>query len=138
MSVEVIVFTEDDLGPVLAALGDGGWVNLQPEVDEAAAQEEQGSGFFAAFGARGPAVPFCTWLPAERSAGIQHATGPKLARRVDVPAGWRVVQDHPKRGLVVQVGRDVPSEDVLRWLLVTATGLCPFPLLGRWVAEVHS
>ena len=138
MSVEVVVFTPDDLGPVLAAVQEHGWVNLQPEVDEAAAPEQQGGGFFAAFGARGPVVPFGTWHPGERSVGLQHGSGPKLARRIDVPAGWRVVQDHPKRGLVLRVPAGTGTEEVLRWLLATGTALCPLPLLGRWVAEVHS
>jgi len=30
------------------------------------------------------------------------------------------------------------GEDAVRWLLATSEQLCPVPLLGRWVAEVHS
>ena len=133
--VEVLVFDGVDLGRVLVALRPGGWVNLQPETDAEA--ETPISGFFSALGARGPAVPFCTWLPAERSAGIQHGTGPKVARRVEIPTGWRVTQDHPRRGLVVQVPPDVADEQVLRWLVATGASLSTVPLLGRWVAEIH-
>ena len=132
---QIVVFDADDLQPVLEALGPRGWVNVQPEADLDARPE--GGGLFGVFSSRGPAVPFATWHPGERSAGIQHATGPKLARRIDVPEGWHVVQDHPRRGLVVRVPGDVTDGDVLAWLVATAGPLCPLPLLGRWVAEIH-
>jgi len=130
------VFEPADLGPVLDALGERGWVNLQPEVADIEEADRPGS--FGIFSSRGPVVPFATWHRGERSAGIQHGTGPKVARRIDVPEGWRVMQDHPKRGLVVRVPPGVPDDEVLRWLLATGEQLCPAPLLGRWVAEVHT
>jgi hypothetical protein len=138
MNVDVVVFEPDDLAPVLAGLTPKGWVNLQPEVDVDAEPASQPSGLFGLFGSRGPAVPFCTWHPGERSVGIQHSTGGRLKERVDVPAGWRVVQDHPKRGFVAQVPADVTDAEALAWLVHTAGPLSGLPLLGRWVAEVHS
>jgi hypothetical protein len=137
-AVEILVFDGVDVTAVLAALRPGGWVNLQPETDDDPDAPSAGRGFFGALGARGPAVPFCTWLPGERSAGIQHGTGPKVATRVDIPPGWRKVQDHPRRGLVLRVPPEVPDDIVLRWLIVTGEALCARPLLGRWVAEVHN
>ena len=136
--IDVVVFDPADLTEVLAALSPGGWVNLQPEVDTDAATAPRASGVFAVFGARGPAVPFCTWHPGERSVGIQHGTGPKLGRRIEVPPGWRVVQDHPKRGLVLRVADGTTDAEAITWLVRVATPLCEVPLLGRWVAEVHS
>jgi hypothetical protein len=138
MSVDVVVFEPDDLAPVLAKLAQNGWVNLQPEVDVDAEPESRPSVLFGLFGSRGPAVPFCTWHPGERSVGIQHATGTKLKERVEVPPGWRVVQDHPRRGFVAQVTADVTDADALTWLVRSASPLAGLPLLGRWVAEVHS
>lgn len=131
------MFAPADLSPLLASATEARWLNLQPEVDDSGLEEEQGQGLFGMFGARGPVVPFATWHPGERSAGIQHGTGPKVVRRIDVPSGWRVVQDHPRRGLVVRVPEGTSTEDVVRWLLATGTQLCPLPLLGRWVAEIH-
>lgn len=133
-----MVFEPPDLAAVLGAFDDEGWINLQPEVAEADVEEGDRSGYFGIFGARGPAVPFATWHAGDRSVGIQHGTGPKVARRIAVPAGWRVVQDHPKRGLVAKVPAGVATEEVLRWLLAVGEELCPAPLLGRWVAEVHT
>jgi hypothetical protein len=79
-----------------------------------------------------------TWHPGERSAGIEHSTGPKVARRVDVPTGWRVIQDHPRRGLVVRVPAEVADAEVLRWLVELGEALSQVPTSGRWIAEVHS
>jgi hypothetical protein len=135
--MDVLVFEPNDLAPVLAALSPSGWVNLQPEVD-GETEAPAASGVFGVFSARGPAVPFCTWHPGERSAGIQHGTGPKLARRIDVPTGWRVAQDHPKRGLVLRVPAGVTDAEVIEWLIRTATPLSELPMPGRWVAEIHS
>jgi hypothetical protein len=135
VSVEVVSFGPEDLAPVVAALRPGTWVNLRPEVE--LADDRTSSGFFAVFGGRGPAVPLCTWIPAERAAGIQHNAGPKLARRVDIPTGWRVTQDHPRRGLVVEVPELVTDTEVLQWLVATGEAICAVPRLGPWVAEVH-
>ena len=135
--IDVVVFEPGDLAPVLAALSPSGWVNLQPDVDTDAPPPRT-AGVFGVFSARGPAVPFCTWHPGERSVGIQHGTGPKLGRRIDVPPGWRITQDHPKRGVVVRVADGTTDADAIGWLIRTAGPLCEVPLLGRWVAEVHS
>jgi hypothetical protein len=76
------------------------------------------------------------------SLGIQHATGTKAARRLadhgcPVPQGWRVTQDHPRRGLVVDV---IPEEEpavILGWLLDAGWVLCPPDTTGWWNAVVH-
>ena len=134
---EVVIFTPPDLDEVLRTLDPAGWVNLQPEVDEKDLPPAP-SGFFAVFGNRGPLVPFSTWHPGERLAGVQHAGGQKVAERLDVPAGWRVTQDHPMRGLVVAVPVGVADAEVLAWLVGVAGVLCPVPGTGRWVAELYS
>jgi hypothetical protein len=128
--------------------GGQGWANFQPEVPDDA--EAPAAGLFGFFAARGPAVPLCTWVvEAERkgrrrpaSLGIQHATGTKAARRLadhgcPVPQGWRVTQDHPRRGLVVDV---IPEEEpavILGWLLDAGWVLCPPDTTGWWNAVVH-
>lgn len=138
MNKQVITFSPDDPGDVLDAvahLGDRGWVNVRPEVDDPPDPPSRGW-FGSVFGSRGPVVPLATWHPGERSAGVQHDTGSRLARRVDVPAGWRVVQDHPRRGLVLRVPAGVVDADVLAWLVAVGTDLCPVPGSGRWIAEI--
>lgn len=133
---EVIAFDPADVDSVASRLDVHSWVNLQPEIEADDAPPE-GGGFFGIFSARGPLIPLCTWHPGERSAGVQHGTGPKVAPRIDVPAGWRVVQDHPRRGLVVRVPAGVSDTEVLRWLVDAGTRLCPVRMGDQWVAELH-
>ena len=137
MNKTEIAFAADDVAPVAAALDPGGWVNLVPDVDEAPPSPPPGW-FGSVFSNRGPGLPFATWHPGERSAGMQHASGPKLARRISVPAGWRVMHDHPRRGLVVHVPDGVGDLEVLRWLVDLGESLSPVPTLGRWVAVVYA
>src|SRR4029453_10013933 len=98
------------------------------------------------FGARGPTVPLGTWTPPHgrdpATAGIVHPEGPQAVRMLKergapVPAAWRVLQDHPKRGLVVAIaggtGRDV-LDRALVWLVAATGALCQWPRTGEWRA----
>jgi hypothetical protein len=127
----------------------GGWVNIAPLVDEADLPPLR-SPLAALVAARGPEVPLATWVPGREgrrgrvpaSVGLQHAAGPRAAalladRGVPVPAGWRVVQDHPRRGLAAELPEGVAPEDVVGWLLAAATALSAVPLSGWWQATVH-
>ena len=125
-----------------------GWVNFSPEVPEDA--EVPSDGLFSFLSARGPAVPLCTWVAPHLSRGrtrpaqlgVQHATGTKAAARLDgigltVPTGWRVSQDHPRRGLVVDVAIDATDTVVLDWLLGAGAALCPIAMTGAWLSAVY-
>ena len=136
MRTTTITFTADDPGPAVAAVDAAGWINLRPDLDELPPPPR---GWFGnVFSNRGPAAPLATWHPGERAAGIEHGIGSKLGDRADVPAGWRVVQDHPRRGLVVQVPTGVDDADVVRWLVDLGERLSPLPTGGRWTAVVFS
>ena len=124
-----------------------GWINLAPEVPDE--EEVPMPGLFSVLSARGPAVPLCTWVgphekrgqPRPAQLGIQHSTGTRTAARLEglgrgVPAGWRVTQDHPRRGLVVQVAPDASDQVVLGWLLDAGQSLCPVETTGAWIADV--
>jgi hypothetical protein len=74
--------------------------------------------------------------------GLQHASGPRVAWRLrdvglPVPEGWRVTQDHPRRGLVAEVPADADNRAVIDWLLRSATIVCQVEATGRWEAAVH-
>ena len=125
-----------------------GWINLRPVVDEEHDVPAARPGIFSGLG---PAVPLCTWTPGERrrrgvepaSIGIQHQTGPKVAARLarlghPVPPLWRVVQDHSRRGLVVQLPPEPDHREVVDWLLLAGELLCLVPTSDRWVAVVFS
>lgn len=131
----------------LAAAGRG-WVNLSPGLDLDAAPPPR-STLGRMFSGRGPTVPLATWAPAQdrdpSTAGIEHGEGPGAAAllaeaRTPVPDGWRVLQDHPKRGFVVAIPAATTTEEldtVLRWLLRAAGALCAWPRTGEWRAMVY-
>lgn len=148
----VIEFQEDERGPVVgrmaAMAAEGrGWLNVTPglDVDPEDAPAPR-SGLGSLFSSRGPTIPLGTWMPAQRrdpsTVGIQHGEGPKAIDLLaewgaPVPEGWRVVQDHPKRGLVVATPTTTAVDEldaVLAWLLRAAGALCAWPRTGEWRA----
>jgi len=152
--MDELVFRADDPDEVaqvvdrMAALADGsGWIVLDAAVmSEDAPPPSLLGGLFSG---RGPEAPEASWVPGEPgrrrpeplSVGIRHAAGPKAVRLlagagVAVPAGWRVVQDNPRRGLVIQVPATAPHAEVLRWLLDAGTALATIPRTGRWRARI--
>jgi hypothetical protein len=97
----------------------------------------------AVFSKRGPAVPLATWTPEvtgrrpePATVGVQHGIGSALRARLagtaaQVPEGWRVVGDHPRRGLVVQVPAGVGDTAVASWLLQVVDLASVVPHTGR-------
>jgi hypothetical protein len=144
---QVVEFSRDAPDDVAARMSElslerTGWINLEPEVVEED-ETTQSGGLFAFLSPQGPPVPLCTWSPSDRrvSIGVQHRAGPKAAARLaeaghPVPDGWYVSQDHPRRGLVVEVPLDEPHRLVLEWLLTAGELLCRLPLTGRWRAAI--
>lgn len=126
-----------------------GWVNMQPLVDEADVPQTS-VGVLGWISAKGPAVPEATWVPGEKkrngelapdSIGLQHRGGPRARATLaeagaPIPAGWRMLSDHPKRGLVVQLPNDTDPKDVVEWLTLAARILSPMDLPNQWVAAV--
>ena len=61
-------------------------------------------------------------------------------RGVALPEGWRRMQDHPKRGLVLVPTPGSTAEEldaVLAWLLRATAALCPVRRTGEWRAYVY-
>jgi hypothetical protein len=127
-----------------------GWINLEPVIDEE--HEPPAPGPFAFLGGSTHKVPTVTWMPGKRTAGgtakpttvgLQHAAGPHVAWKLrdlglPLPEGWRITQDHPRRGLVAVVAADADNRAVVDWLLRAALVVCTVPATGRWVASVHA
>ncbi|HZU71858.1 MAG TPA: hypothetical protein VE990_03715 [Acidimicrobiales bacterium] len=139
---EVVLGLMDEL-----SRAEQGWINLSPEVAE---ETISGPGVFPFLSARGPQVPLCTWMPAAPrrrrrippSVGIQHATGPRVVARLaqlghPAPDGWWVAQDHPRRGLVLEVRVEETNYRLLQWLMTAGEVLCPLDLTGSWSAAVY-
>jgi hypothetical protein len=146
---EQVDFGLNDRAAVLAGMermtdSKKGWINLSPALDEAEEPPRRSSNF-GLFSGRGPDVPLCTWTPGPPvQIGIQHGAGPKavdILRNLGepVPEGWRVTQDHSRRGLVVAVPDGTPSETVLDWLLRAGTALAShLELAGWWRAAFYA
>lgn len=152
---EQIEFTADATGAVVEVLGElfaraTGWVNLHPEVDSDDARTVTPSAVGALFRAPGPPIPQATLIaPSEgrrgctpAQLGVSHGVGrpvvPFLAERgVSVPPTWTLVQDHVRRGLVLKLDEPPLAAPALDWSLRAAEELCPIPVTGGWLAEVH-
>ena len=121
-----------------------GWINLSPAIDEDQELPERSS-TFGLFSGRGPDVPLCTWVPGPPvEVGIQHGAGAKAVKVLGelgepVPDGWRVTQDHSRRGLVVIPSEGASDETVLDWLLKAGTALAShLKLAGWWRAAIYN
>ncbi|HEY3139986.1 MAG TPA: hypothetical protein VGJ86_02600 [Acidimicrobiales bacterium] len=145
----LIEFSEEHRASVVTRMSsmaalEQGWINFTPGLDMDFPPPQR-SVLASIFGARGPDVPLATWKPAGKAdrepstVGIHHSQGPKVAGRLSeaglaIPEGWRMLQDHPKHGLVCAVPPDADLDTVLDWLLRATTSLCRFPLTGEWRA----
>jgi len=148
-------FTALDDAELLATMAtlevDGtGWLNIEPVIDEE--HQPDAPGPFAFLGGSTHLVPVVTWMPGRPQAGraaksttvgLQHASGPHVAWRLrdlglPVPEGWRITQDHPRRGLVATVPPGAARGAVMDWLLRLAIAVCTVPTTGRWQASVHA
>jgi len=141
----------DELLDRMAALSlaGKGWVNIRPVIERE--NEPEPPGPLSIFGGAAHQVPTITWMPGKRGAdgtarpttvGLQQSTGPRVVRRLrdlglPLPDGWKVTQDHPRRGVVAKVPADDPDRVALDWLIRAATVVCAVPTTGRWSASVH-
>ncbi len=153
--MEQLRFAQEDPAEIVQRAADlaethAGWITLRPEVRET--RETEPIGVFAALLADTRfEIPLCSWVvgplsrkgPRPFSLGVQHSTGThavdRLADRgVNLGAGWRTVQDHPRRGLVVEVPHTSPVGTMIPWLLHAGRVLAKLEVTGRWDAEVHA
>lgn len=153
---QVLEFRPPDIAAVLAAMAglahdQAGWLNLQPEV-LGEPPRRRGS-LVSLFERRPPELTLATWTPARRgrrgtepaTVGIQHGRPERVrnllaAAGMQMPAGWRLVQDQARAGLVARIPAGADGEDheqTLTWLLRAVDAVSAQPLSGRWRALVH-
>jgi hypothetical protein len=167
-TVEALDLSPDDLTPLRDAVHElarqrNGWINVrpltpddhddQPITEFAPTPPDAPVGVFARFKRVIPVEG--TWVPGkdgrrgpeDTSIGLVHPAGRFAVRQLHdaghpVPDGWRVVTDHPKRGLVLSVPDpgDDPDERVeamLRWVIGAGLMLAPEQMTGLWRATIH-
>ena len=126
-----------------------GWINLQPDVDVDDVPDT-GSPFGRLLTATGPPVPLGSWVPgAPRrggadaiSLGLQHPGGRRAVWRlrdagIAVPTAWKVLSDHPRRGLVLSLPDGTDPANALEWLVRAAVELTDMALPDVWRAAIY-
>ena len=145
----LIEFERHDTAEVeaaLASLPDGGWVNVEPIVDDddlADLRDRTPHPLLRIFSAKGRPIPFGTVVAQQDglAVGLEHSRGKRVVPElielgIGEPRGWRRQQDNAKRGVVYLAPRDEPPAVVLGWILAAATALTAVPIHGRWSAVV--
>ena len=119
------------------------WFNIEPDVDERSIHT--GSIFWKAFSSRGPRIPQFTWTSATdrkgnyqpSEIGLTHPTGIAVLERIksfqiNIPDEWRLIQDHPKRGIVFQLPATYDSEEVVMFATSVIPVVSPFKFAGSF------
>lgn len=127
---------------------DSSWCNLEYEgVDDDETPAD--SALFGFLAARGPANPLATVMassagrrPRPAQIGIQHRAGTKAAGQLSdeslvLPAGARVAQDHPRRGLVVEWPESADVLALTAWLFPAMRILGRAPTTTDVIYEWH-
>jgi len=129
------------------------WANIQFEVDEDHPAATPDSPLFSLLAARGPSSPLATVMAATTSGkhpqpaqiGLQHRAGQKAVSQlveagVVIPDDWQWVQDHPRRGLIVQLPEidGTGAESMTDWLLSAMQLLNRSPTTGHVLYELHT
>ena len=149
VSRRLIEFQRHDTTEVeaaLAGLRDGGWVNIEPIIDDDDMADLRANAphpLLRIFSAKGRPIPFGTVVAQEDglAVGLEHSRGKQVLavlRELGVTAapGWRKQQDNATRGVVYLVPRDEDPAVVLGWILSAATALTEVPIHSRWSAVV--
>lgn len=123
------------------------WLRFQPWVDDEHMPVPKG--LAGLFSSRGPQIPEATWIPAQGSGnqaeptqvGIRHATGPGALDRLTAsgvrpPSGWKLIQEHTKRGLVFGIPPGDPFDLAIDYVLGACAVLAMVPTDDRWTARV--
>jgi hypothetical protein len=150
-----IVFDPADAGRVVQemarlARARSGWINFLPGVeDDEAEGPAPPSAFSWLTGWKQAPVTMATWMPPrggrrptdEVTIGIMHPRGRLVIAQlaelgVPLPEGWRVRQDHNRRGLIVLAPASADHGEVLSWTCRAAAALATTPLTGTWQARV--
>ncbi len=142
--IEFLRHRPEDLVAIVAkVIGQGGWLNVQADPEEIDPRALRKPSIFSA---SGRVAPLATLVAGRGTAphqlGFEHGSGRQAVRRlheagIPLPAGTKVLADHPRRGLVLTVPSTTPAEDLAELMLQASSQLTAIPLGDKWVADVH-
>ena len=153
MAIEkrLIEFTDDDLEEVADAvrvLRDGEWLNIEPFISEEDLDELHRSiphPLVRMFQKAGAPIPLGTLARtgAVLSVGLEH---PHAARAIPflrdngvvTPREWKVKQDHPRRGIVLEVAADTSPAVLITWIVDAGRLLSAARIDRHWTALVST
>ena len=153
MAIEkrLIEFTDDDLEEVADAvrvLRDGEWLNIEPFVSEEDLDELHHRiphPLVRMFQKAGAPIPLGTLARtgAVLSVGLEH---PHAARAIPflrdngvvTPREWKIKQDHPRRGIVLEVAADTSPVTLITWIVDAARLLSAARIERSWTALVST
>jgi hypothetical protein len=153
--VEELEFGPDDTSAVVERMvsltaAEDGWINLLPGVPDDESEElARPSALSSLLGSAQSPLTMSTWMPARHgrrardvTLGIMHSRGRRAVQQlaamgIPLPEGWRVRQDHNRRGLIVFPSESTPHADVLSWALRAGAALATTPLTGSWQARIY-
>lgn len=151
--VPIVILGDDpsllaDRMDLLSTVGRG-WINVVPQIPEDI-DVPPTPGILAIFNKRGPAVPLGTWTASKLTnrgaepseVGVQHGAGRKVREELDgtagaVPETWRMLQDHPRRGLVAQPAPGTSNIEIATWLFGVLGALCRVPRTVNFLVFVY-
>jgi hypothetical protein len=143
-----VAFRRHDVGALERAVASvltqpGAWINVEPDLEDVDPRAVRRPGIFSS---RGRAVPLSTLVVGEggrpHQLGVEHGSGRDAVERlrdagVTVPDGTRVVSDHPRRGLVLNIPNGTSAAALAALLVATVAQLTVVPLGDRWIAQVY-
>jgi hypothetical protein len=144
----LISFERHDVAPLARAVEQvlrrgRGWLNVQPDLDGVDPRAVSRPSIFSG---RGRTIPLGTFVPASGSGmehewGMEHGAGKHAVQQLrdaglTFPDGARLVQDHPRRGLVLAIPVSTSPTAIAELLVGAATQLTVVPVGDRWIAEV--
>jgi len=145
----LIEFETDDASEVvaaIAALHDGEWLNLEPYVapqDLDELRDRTPHPLVRMFMKAGAPIPLGTIMrnADTLSIGLEHPHAAKAIAHlrdngVDTPRAWKVKQDHPRRGIVLEVVATTAPEAIVTWITGAGRVLGAVPVGRAWTALV--
>lgn len=147
----LIEFTEDDLEEVVhavTALRDGEWMNIEPFVEEEDLDELRSRiphPLVRMFQKAGAPIPLGTLARtgAVLSVGLEHSHAARAIpflreNGIVTPREWKIKQDHPRRGIVLEVAADTPPAELITWIVGAGRVLSSLRMGRSWTALVST